>query len=64
MENKLTSIQSEAIIWAMFGVENEIQHLKYLLISSDEKTHEFLESQLELRQAHFEAFKELLGGKE
>lgn len=64
MENKLTSIQSEAIIWAMFGVENEIEHLKYLLISSDEKTHEFLESQLETRQAHFEAFKELLGGKE
>jgi hypothetical protein len=59
--NSITDIQFEAIIWAMFQCENEIQHLEYLIISTDDENLEvFLEGQVERRNEHFKALKDLL----
>jgi hypothetical protein len=61
---KLSAKQTEAIIWAMFGIENEIEHLKYLLVSTDnEENEKFLLKQLETRGVHFKALKDALEGK-
>jgi len=60
---KLTDKQTEAILWAMFGIESEIEHLKYLLIGLDREQNEtFLRNQLKTRQEHFLALKELFEG--
>lgn len=56
---KLTPLQTEAILWAMFGIENEIEHLKYLLIGTPDQDQTFLKGQLKLRQSHYVAMKEL-----
>jgi hypothetical protein len=58
---KLTERQSEAIIWAMFAAENEIESLTRALIESgnnQEKT--FYESILIKRQEHWRALNELI----
>ena len=60
-EMKLTTAQFEAIITAMFACENEIDHLDYLILSTeDENMENFLKEQKDRRVAHFEALKEMI----
>ena len=60
---ELSAFQFEAITWAMFGIENEIQHLEYLLGSTEStETEKFLRDQLKRRKLHFQALKELIEG--
>lgn len=59
---KLTPIQSEAIIWAMFAAENEIEHLRVLIEDKEETIH-FYEDTLKKRHEHWRALKELLEEK-
>jgi hypothetical protein len=56
-----TTMQFEAITWAMFGIENEIQHLKYLLgTTENEQTEQFLRDQLKRRQEHWNSLRDLI----
>jgi hypothetical protein len=59
---KLSTIQSEAIIWAMFAAENEIQHIRVLLEDADDYT-KLYEDMLKKRHEHWRALKELLEEK-
>lgn len=57
----MNTIQFEAVLWAMFAVENEIDNLEEIIRSTEDKSMvEFLEKHLEKRQEHFEAFKTLI----
>lgn len=57
----MNTIQFEAVLWAMFAVENEIDNLEQIIRSTEDKSMvEYLKNHLEKRQEHFEAFKTLI----
>ena len=56
---ELTPVQSEAIIWAMFAIENEIQHIEFLM-KEDMTNKEFYEEVLKKRHEHWRGLKDLL----
>jgi hypothetical protein len=56
---KLTPVQFEAIIWAMFAVENEIEHINFLM-KEDLTNQKFYEDVLKKRHEHWKALKDLI----
>jgi hypothetical protein len=58
---KLTDTQYEAVLWAMFGAENEVDHLDVMIVATkDKQTLQFLEMQKEKRKEHWQALRDLL----
>ena len=56
---KLTPVQFEAIIWAMFAVENEIEHINFLM-KEDLANKNFYEDVLKKRHEHWRGLKDLI----
>jgi hypothetical protein len=59
---KLTAVQFEAIIWAMFAVENEIEHINFLM-KEDLTNQKFYEDVLKKRHEHWRGLKDLISGE-
>jgi hypothetical protein len=55
----LTPTQFEAIVWAMFAVENEIEHIKFLM-KEDLANQKFYEDVLKKRHEHWRGLKDLI----
>jgi hypothetical protein len=59
---KLTAVQFEAIIWAMFAVENEIEHINFLM-KEDLTNQKFYEDVLKKRHEHWRGLKDLISSE-